>query len=67
MKRISGYITDELYDEIVDISKRDKRKFTPTIDLLLQQAVKERNRKKNANKIHIQNKSADSRKSNAGG
>lgn len=44
--RISGYITEELYKEIEEIAKRDNRKFTPMISILLQQAVKERNRKR---------------------
>lgn len=46
MKRISGYIPDELHSDIEEIAKRDIRSFTATISLLLQQAVKERNRKR---------------------
>lgn len=46
MKRISGYISDELFASIDDIAKRENRKVTPMISILLQQAVKEKNRKK---------------------
>jgi hypothetical protein len=46
MRRISGYIQDELYEEIVDISKRENRKLAPTISILLQYAVREKNRKR---------------------
>lgn len=51
MVRISGYISEELYNSIEEIAKRENRKFTPMIDLLLQLAVKEKNRKRNAKKI----------------
>lgn len=53
MKRISGYISDELYSEIEEIAEREQRKVTPMISLLLQSAVKEKNRKRNAKKVHI--------------
>jgi hypothetical protein len=46
MKRISGYIDTDLYDAIEEIAKKDNRKFAPMVTILLQQAVKERNRKK---------------------
>lgn len=47
MKRISGYITDDLYKSIEEIAERENRKITPVISLLLHQAVKERLRKRN--------------------
>lgn len=46
MKRISGYIPDELFLEIEDIAKKENRKVTPMISLLLQLAVKEKTRKR---------------------
>lgn len=49
MKRISGYISDELYAEIEDIAKRENRKVTPMISILLQQSVKEKKRKRKSN------------------
>lgn len=49
MKRISGYIDTDLYDAIEEIAKKDNRKFAPMVTILLQQAVKERNRKKKKN------------------
>jgi len=47
MKRISGYVTEELYLEIEEISKKENRKITPMISILLQLAVKQKNRKRN--------------------
>lgn len=46
MKRISGYITEELYAEIEEIAEKENRKVTPMISLLLQLAVKEKTRKR---------------------
>lgn len=51
-KRISGYISEELYNQIIEIAEKENRKFTPMIDLLLQLAVKEKIRKRNGKKIH---------------
>ncbi len=53
MKKISGYIPDELYQGIAEIAERESRKFAPMVTILLQQSVKERNRKRNAKKVHI--------------
>ena len=50
MKKISGYIPDELYLEICEIAKKDNRKVAPVITILLQQAVKEKKRKRHAQK-----------------
>ena len=50
MKRISGYVTEELYLEIEEISKKENRKITPMISILLQLAVKQKNRKRNGRK-----------------
>lgn len=52
MKRISGYIDTDLYDAIEEIAKKDNRKFAPMVTILLQQAVKERNRKKKKNDVN---------------
>jgi len=65
MKRISGYITDELFSEITEITERENRKFTPMISLLLQLAVKEKNRKRNGKKVSISDNTSNARKSNA--
>lgn len=65
MKRISGYITDELFSEITEITERENRKFTPMISLLLQLAVKEKNRKRNGKKVSISDNSTNPRKSNS--
>lgn len=61
MKRISGYITDELYSEIQEISDRENRKFTPMISILLQWAVKEKNRKRKHAKSNIEHNSSNPR------
>lgn len=50
MVRISGYISEELASSIEEIAERENRKFTPMISILLQLAVKEKNRKRNAKK-----------------
>lgn len=65
MKRISGYISDELFLEIEEIAERENRKFTPMITLLLQLAVKEKNRKRNGKKVHISDHSTNISQSNA--
>ncbi len=47
MVRVWGYIPEELHSEILEIAKREQRKETNVISLLLQSAVKERLRKRN--------------------
>jgi len=49
----------ELIDSIDGIAEKDGRSRSAMIVLLLQQAVKEKNRKKNAKKLHIQNNPTD--------
>lgn len=61
MKKLSGYIPDELYNEIAEIAGRESRKIAPMVTILLQQAVKERNRKRNAKKVRISDHTADAR------
>lgn len=54
MKRISAYIEEELYSKVAEIADRDSRSFNQTLQMLLQQAVKERERqrlKKQAKKV----------------
>lgn len=46
MKPISAWIKDELYDEIYNMGRREFRKPGSMAAILLEQAVKERNRKK---------------------
>jgi metal-responsive CopG/Arc/MetJ family transcriptional regulator len=49
----------ELISEIDELANKDDRSRSGMIVLLLQQAVKERNRKRNAKKLHIQNQPTD--------
>ncbi len=67
MRRLSAYISDELHDEIQELSVREQRKMTPMISLLLQLAVKEKNRKRNAKKDNSKHSAGDMGKSNAEG
>lgn len=46
MKAISAWIKDELHDEIYNMSRREFRKVSGMAAILLEQAVKERNRKR---------------------
>ena len=46
MKRISIPLSGELEKEIADLAAKEKRKVAPMAVLLLQQAIRERNRKK---------------------
>ena len=66
MKRISGYIPDDLYSEIEEIGKKENRKIAPMITLLLQLAVKEKTRKRNAKKVHISDHTTNSSPCNTG-
>lgn len=50
MKQITSRIPDILYDEISNIADDLDRSVSYTISLLLQQAVKEKNRKRRGNK-----------------
>ena len=49
-KHFGIYIDKTLYDQVVEISERTNRTVNSTICILLQQAVKEKNRKKVAAK-----------------
>jgi hypothetical protein len=66
MHRVWGYISDELNNELLEIAEREQRKLANVISLLLQQAVKERTRKRNGRKNNIQDFSSNSHQSNAG-
>lgn len=59
MKRIWSYIPDELHSEIEEIAKRESRKLNAMITLLLQLAVKEKNRKRNGKKVHTERNTTD--------
>lgn len=59
MKRIWGYVPEELYNDIQEIADREFRKFNPMITLLLQLAVKEKNRKRNGKKVHTRRNTTD--------
>lgn len=67
MHRVWGYITDDLNNEILEIAQREQRKPAAVISILLQQAVKERTRKRNNGKVHIQDYSEHPRQSDTGG
>jgi hypothetical protein len=54
MHRVWGYISDELNTELLEIADREQRKLANVISLLLQQAVKERNRKRNGKKANTE-------------
>jgi hypothetical protein len=56
-EQICATIPNELSESIFEIAKRDNRTFSQTVSLLLQQAVKERNRKRNAKSSNIQHQS----------
>jgi hypothetical protein len=51
-KQISATISDELHSKILDEKKRDCRSFSQEVELLLSNAIKERERQrqKNANR-----------------
>ena len=49
----------ELITSIDELADRDGRSRSGMIVLLLQQAVKERTRKRNAKKVHIQDNATD--------
>jgi len=53
MKRISIIVEESLHDSIKKISEDLDRSMNYTITLLLQLAVKEKTRKRNAKKVHI--------------
>ena len=46
MKRITLYISDEQLIVIKEMAEKDNRSVNKTIDLLLQQAIKEKTRKR---------------------
>lgn len=59
VKRIWGYVPEELYNDIQEIADREFRKLNPMITLLLQLAVKEKNRKRNGKKVHTGRNTTD--------
>ena len=46
MPQISATVTHQLINDVSEIAKRDNRTFSQTVSLLLQLAVKEKNRKR---------------------
>ncbi len=46
LKQLSTSVSNETYDEVVSISKREFRTLSATVAMLLDKAIKERNRKK---------------------
>lgn len=53
LKRISAVIDESLYEEVIKIAEADNRSLNYTVILLLQKAIKEKNRKRNKNQIDI--------------
>ena len=49
MKQIFASIPEETIEEIEEIAKKDGRTFSQTVKILLERAIKERNRKKTKN------------------
>ena len=60
-KRISGYIESDLHDKIDVISAKIDRSFNKTLEILLEQAIKERERQNAKNKNRTVHNSADPR------
>jgi len=50
MPQITSRISETLLFQIKELSVKEKRSLSTTIDLLLQQAIKEKMRKRNATK-----------------
>jgi hypothetical protein len=50
MKRFSAYIPLELFDQVNEIAERENRSFNQVLQLLLQQALKERERNRSKKK-----------------
>jgi hypothetical protein len=67
MKRVSIVLEENLFDSIKKISDDIDRSMNYTISLLLQQAVKEKNRKRNAKKSTTEYHSPNLGKSNTTG
>lgn len=53
LKRISAVIDAGLYEEVIKIAELDNRSLNYTIILLLQKAIKEKNRKRSKNQVEI--------------
>ena len=49
MKQIHASIEEETIQEIENIAKKDSRTFSQTVKILIEKAIKERNRKKKSN------------------
>jgi hypothetical protein len=59
--QICATVPQSMINDISEIAVRDNRTFSQTVALLLQQAVKERNRKRKNVKNNIPDNSADPR------
>ena len=57
--QLCATVQKSLANQVAEIAVRDNRTFSQTVSLLLQQAVKERNRKRNAKKVHISDNPTD--------
>mgnify|MGYP003443460744 CR=1 FL=1 len=65
--QICATVPNQVELDIIEIAERDNRTFSQTVSLLLQQAVKERNRKRNAKKVHIPDNAPDKCEKHIGG
>jgi hypothetical protein len=52
MARINATINDTLLESIKSISDKEKRSVSSMVEILLEQSVKERNRKKKKNDVN---------------
>jgi hypothetical protein len=46
MKQVSASVEDKIYEQIEELSKKQKRSISSTVNLLIAQAIKEKNRKR---------------------
>lgn len=49
MKRFSVYIPGDMYKEVMEIAEKDNRSFNQTLQMLLMQSLKERERQRAKN------------------
>lgn len=50
MPRLTTAVSDDTFEKLKELSKKERRSLSLTIDLLLQWAIKEKTRKRNASK-----------------
>jgi len=50
MPRLTTAVSDDTFEKLKELSEKERRSLSLTIDLLLQWAIKEKTRKRNASK-----------------